>query len=183
VRGLPVTCDTAPPYFSLTEAEVGDYRTFCKLFPPLRSEADRQAILAGLADGTIDAIASDHWPHEQDSKRVPFAQAAFGSIGLETLLPLTLRLVRDGVLSLLQALALVTCRPAALLGLPDLGRLALGGPADIVCFDPDASWLADAESFRSKSKNSCFDRELMHGQTRHLIVDGRFVFSRSTPAS
>jgi len=103
-RGLPVTCDTAPHYFALNETAVGDYRSFAKVSPPLRSEDDRRAIVEGLADGTIDAIASDHAPHDQDSKRLPFQQAEFGAIGLETLLPLTLELVHNGHLDLLSAL-------------------------------------------------------------------------------
>ena len=124
-RGVRVTCDTAPPYFALTETDVGDYRTFAKVSPPLRGEMDRRAIVEGLADGTIDAIASDHAPHDADSKRVPFAQAAFGIVGVETLLPLTLGLVHKGQLDLMAALRALTCRPAELLKLP-LGRLRKG---------------------------------------------------------
>ena len=135
-RGLPVTCDTAPPYFALNEIAVGDYRTFAKLSPPLRSEDDRQAVLQGLVDGTIDAIASDHRPQDQESKRLPFAQAAPGGVGVETLLSLVLELVHNGHLTLTAALAKVTCAPAALLGL-SVGRLASGAPADMVVFDPD----------------------------------------------
>ncbi len=100
--GLRVTCDTAPPYFSLNENEVGDYRTFAKLSPPLRSETDRRAVAAAVADGTIDCIASDHAPHDVESKRVPFAQAAAGIIGLETLLPISLELYHKGSVSLLE---------------------------------------------------------------------------------
>lgn len=178
-RGLKVTCDTAPPYFALTEVDVGDYRTFFKLSPPLRGEMDRRAIIEGLADGTIDAIASDHQPHDQDSKRVPFAQAAFGAVGLETLLPLTLELVHKGALSLPRALAAMTSVPASILGLDRLGRLSVGGPADLVLFDADRPWRVEAEKMASKSKNSCFDRRPVQGMVLRTIVDGRTVFSRA----
>src|SRR6202047_1764367 len=114
-RRLPVTCDTAPHYFALNETAVGDYRTFAKVSPPLRSEWDRRAVIAGLKDGTIDAVASDHSPHDQESKRLPFALAASGIIGLETLLPLTLELYHNGHLALLEALRALTQRPADIL--------------------------------------------------------------------
>ncbi|HYC03690.1 MAG TPA: dihydroorotase [Azospirillaceae bacterium] len=175
-RGLRVTADTAPPYFALTEVDVGDYRTFFKLSPPLRGEMDRRAIVEGLEDGTIDCIASDHSPHNQDEKRVPFNQAAFGAVGLETLLPLTLELVHKGRMSLLDALAAITCRPADVLGLPALGRLAKGGPADLVLFDPDMPWKVDADRLLSKSKNSCFDKRPVQGKVMRTVVDGRVVF-------
>ncbi|MFC7332945.1 dihydroorotase [Rhodocista pekingensis] len=174
-KGLAVTCDTAPPYFALTEVDVGDYRTFFKLSPPLRGEMDRRAIVAGLADGTIDAVASDHLPHDQDSKRVPFAQAAFGAVGSETLLPLTLELAHKGALPLLRALAAVTCIPAGILGLPELGRLRPGGPADLVLFDAGRPWVVEAEKLRSKSKNTCFDRRPVQGLVLRTVVDGRTV--------
>ncbi|HYD66528.1 dihydroorotase [Azospirillum sp.] len=174
-RGLKVTCDTAPHYFALTETDVGDYRTFAKVSPPLRGEMDRRAIVEGLADGTIDAIASDHVPQDQDTKRVPFAQAAFGVIGLETLLPLTLELAHKGKLSLLKALGCVTCAPAAVLGLP-LGRLARGAAADLVVFDADVPWTVDVERFRSKSKNSPFEDRPVQGRALRTIVDGRTVW-------
>lgn len=178
-RGLRVTCDTAPPYFSLTEVDVGDYRTFFKLSPPLRGEMDRRAIVEGLADGTIDAVTSDHQPHDQDSKRVPFAQAAFGAVGLETLLPLTLALVHKGALSLPRALAALTSIPANILGLSHLGRLSVGGPADLVLFDPNRPWRVEADKLSSKSKNCCFDRTAVQGMVVRTIVDGRSVFERA----
>lgn len=178
-RGLAVTCDTAPPYFALTEVDVGDYRTFFKLSPPLRGEMDRRAIVAGLADGTIDAVASDHAPRDQDLKRVPFAQAAFGSVGFETLLPLVLDLVHKGHLSLLGALDMVTRRPADILGLKGAGRLAKGGPADLVLFDPERPWRVEAEALASKSKNSCFDKRPVQGMVLRTVVDGRTVHART----
>lgn len=174
--GLAVTCDTAPPYFALNETAVGDYRTFARLSPPLRGEADREAVVAGLADGTIDAIASDHAPHDQDSKRVPFVQAESGMVGLETLLCVALELVHQGQLSLCDMLACLTRRPAAILGLP-LGRLTPGAPADLVLFDPERPWRIDADRFRSKSKNSPFDQRPVQGRVLRTIVGGRTLFA------
>src|SRR5499427_320555 len=150
-QGLPVTCDTAPPYFALNETAIGDYRTFAKLSPPLRSESDRRAVVAGLVDGTIDAIASDHAPWDQDSKRLPFSSAAYGIVGLETLLPLSLELYHNGHLSLLELVRRLTANPAGLLRLP-VGRLTPGAPADLLLFDPDQSWHISTDASRSKSK-------------------------------
>jgi dihydroorotase len=116
-EGLAVTCDTAPPYFDLNEQAIGGFRTYAKLSPPLRAEADRLAVVAALRDGTVDAIASDHTPNDADDKRLPFAQAAAGGAGLATLLAVTLARVHGGDLTLAEALALLTCRPAALLGI------------------------------------------------------------------
>jgi dihydroorotase len=174
---LPVTCDTAPPYFALNETAVGDYRTFAKVSPPLRSEDDRRAVVEGLRDGTIDAIASDHSPHDQDSKRLPFASAASGIIGLETLLPLSLELYHNGHLSLLDCINAVTCAPAEILRLP-AGRLAVGAPADFVIFDLDRPWRISEKAFRSKSKNSPFDGRPVQGIAMMTVVGGRIVFER-----
>jgi dihydroorotase len=175
-KGLSVTCDTAPPYFALNELAVKDYRTFAKLSPPLRSETDRQAVVEGLKDGTIDAVASDHSPQDQDSKRVPFAVAEFGGVGLETLLPVTLDLTHNGHLSLIQALKLVTCAPSSILGLA-AGRLKVGGAADLVLFDPDRGWKINAKAFHSKSKNSPFDDRPVQGMVMRTVVDGRTVYT------
>ena len=175
-KGLKVTCDTAPHYFTLNELAVGDYRTFAKVMPPLRSEEDRAAIAAGIADGTIDAIASDHSPHDQDSKRLPFAQAEFGILGLETLLPLSLALVHKGEVGLLDLLARLTCRPAEILRLP-AGRLQPGAPADLVLFDLELPWRLDPALFRSKSKNSPFEGHLVQGKVLRTVVDGRSIFA------
>ncbi|HYB09637.1 MAG TPA: dihydroorotase [Alphaproteobacteria bacterium] len=174
--GLKVTCDTAPHYFTLDETAVGDYRTFAKVSPPLRVESDRAAIVAGLADGTIDAIASDHAPHDQDSKRQPFAQAAAGIIGLETSLALSLALYHQKKASLLQIMAALTCKPADLLGLA-AGRLAKGAAADLVLFDPEAPWTIEENKFRSKSKNSPFSDREVKGRVLRTVVDGRPVFA------
>jgi dihydroorotase len=143
----------------------------------LRSEGDRQAVIAGLGDGTIDAIASDHAPWDQDSKRLPFSSAACGIVGLETLLPLSLELYHNRRLGLIDVLRLVTLAPARILGL-DVGRLAPGAPADLVLFDLDAAWQIDTEAFRSKSKNAPFDGRPVQGRVRRTVVDGRRIFDR-----
>jgi len=174
-RGLNVTCDTAPHYFILNETSVGDYRTFAKVSPPLRDEADRQAVAEGLADGTIDAIASDHAPHDQDSKRQPFAQAAFGVVGLETLLPLSLSLYHNGQMDLATVLRRLTCGPAEVLGL-GLGRLAVGAPADLVLLDPDRPWRIDVDHLRSKSKNAPYEDWPVQGRVLRTVVTGRDQF-------
>ena len=174
-RGLEVSCDTAPPYFALNEIAVGQYRTFAKLSPPLRDESDRRAIVEGLKDGTIDAIASDHAPHDQDSKRLPFAQAEFGAVGLETLLSVAVELYHNGHMGLLDVIGALTCRPADILGLPS-GRLKTGAPADLVVIDLDRPWRIDAARFRSKSKNSPFDGRPAQGRAVRTVVGGRTVF-------
>lgn len=174
-RGMSVTCDTAPPYFSLNEAAVGDYRTFAKLSPPLRSEADRGAIIAAIKDGTIDVIASDHCPQHEDAKRQPFAQAATGGVGMETLLAITLELVHNGHLSLIEALGLITAHPAQLLGL-EAGRFKKGAAADLVLLNPDQGWKVDADQLNSKAKNTPFDERPVQGRVLRTVIDGRTVF-------
>ena len=173
--GLNVTCDTAPPYFALNETAIGDYRTFAKLSPPLRAEQDRQAVVEGLADGTIDAIASDHTPRDEESKRLPFAQADPGGIGLNTLLAVSLELYHNGHLSLLEVLKLVTSAPAGLMGLP-AGSLKEGAPADLVLFDPDEGWKVDADKLVGKAQNSPFDGRPVQGRVLRTVIDGRPVF-------
>ena len=177
-QGLPVTCDTAPPYFVLNETAIGDYRTFAKLSPPLRSERDRRAVIEGLRDGTIDAIASDHAPWDQDSKRLPFSSAAYGIVGLETLLALSLELYHNRHLGLLDLVRLLTLNPAQILHLP-VGRLAVGAPADLVLFDPEFSWQICPDAFLSKSKNAPFDDRPVRGRVQLTIVDGRTIFRHS----
>jgi len=176
-RGLPVTCGTAPHYFALNESAVAQYRTFAKTSPPLRAEADRQAVVAGLAAGVIDVICSSHHPQDPESKRRPFAQAAPGAVGLETMLAVALELVHRGDMAMLDVLATLTSSPARLLGLAG-GRLAPGAPADLVLFDPAAPWLVDADKFRSKSKNSPFDERPLQGHAVRTVVAGRTVFVR-----
>lgn len=178
-EGLPggwrVTCDTAPPYFDLNETAIGDWRTYAKLSPPLRPEADRLAVVAALQDGTIDAIASDHQPRDADDKRLPFVQAEAGGAGLSTLLAVTLARVHAGDLPLLQALDLLTARPAALLGLP-VGRMAKGAPADLVLFDPDRAWQVKAGQLPGKAQNSPFDGRAVEGRVLGTWKAGRRVF-------
>jgi dihydroorotase len=178
-RGLKITCDTAPPYFALNEGAVGDYRTFAKLSPPLRTEADRKAVVEGIRAGIVDAIGSDHAPEDEDAKRLPFAQAAFGGVGLETLLPVSLGLYHHGGMSLLQVLRPLTCAPADILGLP-AGRLQKGAAADLVLFDPERGWKVDADDLLSKSKNTPFDKFLVQGRALRTVVDGRTVYNAAT---
>ncbi len=174
-EGLRVTCDTAPPYFDLNETAIGDFRSYAKLSPPLRREADRLAVVAALADGTIDAIASDHQPRDADDKRLPFAQAEAGGAGLATLLGVTLARVHAGDLSLRDALALLTCRPAALLGL-EAGRLAEGAPADLCLFAPERAWQVKAGALPGKAQNSPFDGRALEGRVIATFKAGRRVF-------
>ena len=178
-RGLQVTCEAAPHHFSLTDLDVGDYRTFAKMAPPLRSEVNRTAIVEGLKDGTIDAIATDHAPHDQESKRLPMAHAANGIVGLETLLPLSLELFHGGHMPLLELLRRLTLAPAVLLKLP-VGRLRKGAPADLLQFDLEAPWVVDSTKFRSMSKNTPFDGRPVQGRALRTIVDGRTLFIAET---
>ena len=173
-RGLRVTCDTAPPYFDLNETAIGDFRTYAKLSPPLRPEADRLAVCAALADGTVDAIASDHQPRDADDKRLPFALASPGGAGLATLLGVTLAQVHNGGLPLMQALALLTARPAALLG-AEAGRLAKGAAADLCLFDLERAWRVEAGTLPGKSQNTPFDGRALEGQVIGTWKAGRRV--------
>jgi dihydroorotase len=173
--GLRVTCDTAPPYFDLNETAIGEYRTYAKLSPPLRDEADRLAVVAALKDGTVDAVASDHQPRDADDKRLPFAQAEAGGAGLATLLGVTLARVHGGDLTLLQALDLLTARPAKLLGI-EAGRLAKGGPADLVLFHPERGWRVEAGKLPGKAQNTPFDGRALEGKVLGTWKSGRRVF-------
>ena len=174
-RGLPVTAEAAPHHFALNETAIGDYRTFAKMAPPLRDEDSRRAVVEGLRDGTIDAIATDHAPHDQDSKRLPLAHAANGIVGLETLLPLALEIYHNGHMPLLELLAALTVKPADLLGL-GVGRLSPGAPADLLLFDLDSPWQIDVDAFHSKSKNSPFDGRPVQGRPLRTVVGGRTVY-------
>jgi dihydroorotase len=173
-RGLRVTCDTAPPYFALNETAVGDYRTFAKVSPPLRSEDDRRAVVEGLRDGTIDAIASDHAPQDQESKRLPFSSAASGIVGLETLLPLALELHHNGSVPLLRVLSALAQRPSEILRLP-AGKLEPGLQADFVIFDLDKPWRIAVDAFHSKCRNSPFDARPVQGCVLRTVVAGRVI--------
>jgi dihydroorotase len=179
-RGLRVTCAIAPHHFALNELGIGDYRTFAKTSPPLRSENDRQAMVDALKDGTIDVISSAHTPEDTESKRQPFARAAYGTVGLETLLPVAMELYHRGHLTLLEVIGRLTARPADLLGLA-CGRLERGAPADLLTFDPDMPWRIDAEALRSKAKNSAFDGHPVQGRAIRTIVAGEQVYSAMDP--
>lgn len=177
-RGLDVTCSIAPHHFALNENEVMDYRTFAKVSPPLRTEEDRLAMVDGLKHGIIDLITSDHMPCDTDTKRQPFELAASGAVGLETLLPVTLQLYHNGHMSLLDALRLVTDRPARLLDKRS-GCLKRSAPADLILFDTDRAWQLDSDKLKSKSKNTPFDRKPMQGRVMRTVVAGKTVFEMS----
>ncbi len=176
-RGVRVTCEATPHHFMLTEEAVRGYDTNTKMNPPLRNHIDLAAVRAGLADGTIDAIATDHAPHHYDEKNVEFNLALNGIVGLETLLPLALQLVRDGVLDLSQAVALMTCRPAAIIGV-NRGTLSVGAIADIAVIDPDLEWIVEPNMFYSKGRNTPFGGLSVRGAALKTILAGRVVFSR-----
>lgn len=173
--GIAVTCDTAPPYFDLNETAIGEFRTYAKLSPPLRREADRLAVVAALADDTIDAIASDHQPRDADDKRQPFAQASPGGSGLATLLGVTLAQVHNGALSLGAAIELLTARPARLLGI-EAGRLIKGAPADICLFHPERVWRVESGKLPGKAQNTPFDGRALEGKVLGTWKAGRRVF-------
>ena len=172
--GLDVTFGTSIHHLTLNEFDVGDYRTFFRFTPPLRSEDDRMAMIEAVADGRIDVIGSFHTPQDEESKRLPFAAAAPGAVGLETLLPAAMRLYHQGGLSLPQLWRAMSLNPARRLGLPG-GRLAAGAPADLVLFDPDAPFVLDRFTLRSKSKNTPFDGARMEGRVLGTWVAGNRV--------
>ncbi|RLB68281.1 MAG: dihydroorotase [Deltaproteobacteria bacterium] len=176
-RGVNVTCEAAPHHFTLTEEAVRGYNTNAKMNPPLRSAEDREAVRQGIADGTVDAIATDHAPHHMDEKNVEFSIAMNGIVGLETALPLTLKLVDDGLIDLPKAITLLTSSPAEALGLP-VGQLEEGGDADVTVIDPDLEWTVEAQKLVSKSKNTPFDGWQMKGAAVCTIVAGKVAFSR-----
>ncbi len=176
-RGLKVTCGVSAAHLTLNENDVQSYRTFFKLSPPLRAEDDRRALVAGLADGTIDVVVSSHDPQDTEVKRHPFAQAAFGAIGLETLLASCLSLVHNGDLPLMRLLSAMTHVPADLLSL-NTGRIAAGLPADLALIDIGASWIVKADALHSISKNTPYDDRRLQGQILRTIVGGRTVYTR-----
>jgi dihydroorotase len=173
-RGVRVSAEATPHHLFLTDEAVGDYDTGAKMAPPLRTAADVEALRAGLADGTIEAVASDHAPHHQDEKDVEFEQAEFGIVGLETALGLGLRLVADGVLDLPALAARMSLGPARLLGLP-AGTLEVGAPADVTLIDPDRRWKVAPHAFRSKSRNTPFEGWEFAGRPVLVMVGGKVV--------
>ena len=174
-KGLMVTAAASINHLTLNEIDVGSYRTFCKLAPPLRAEADRMALVEALASGLIDAVMSDHDPQDVETKRLPFAEAAPGAIGIETMLSASLRLVHSGDIALPVLLKAMSTRPAELLGLPG-GTLRPGSPADVVVFDPDTPWVLDRAELKSKCKNTPFDEARLQGRVTRTIVAGRTVY-------
>ncbi|HHO48503.1 MAG TPA: dihydroorotase [Desulfobacteraceae bacterium] len=176
-RGVRVTAETTPHYFTLTDEAVQGYNTNAKMNPPLRSEADRRAVLQGLVDGTLDAVATDHAPHSTLEKDVEFDLAANGVIGLETAVPLTLELVRRGVIDEQRFVRLLSLNPARILNVPG-GSLAPGQPADVSVIDPAEQFVYTVDSVMSKSKNSPFLGRSLQGRAVMTLVDGRVMFSR-----
>ncbi|MCP1549206.1 MULTISPECIES: dihydroorotase [Methylorubrum] len=172
--GLPVTCGVSVNNLVLNEGDIGHYRTFCKLSPPLRREDDRQAVIAALNEGVIDVIVSDHNPQDVETKRLPFAEAADGALGIETLLGAALRLLHTGDMPLGTLLKALSSNPAALLG-REAGRLEKGAPADLVLIDPDLPYLLDKRQLKSRSKNSPFDEARLQGAAVLTLVAGRIV--------
>ncbi|WP_310619514.1 dihydroorotase [Flexibacterium corallicola] len=175
-EGLNVTAGISINHLTLNENDIGPYKTFHKMSPPLRGEEDRLAMVEAVANGTIDVIMSDHNPQDVETKRHPFAESADGALGLETMLGAGLRLVHNGDLSIMQLLATMTCNPADRLGLSS-GRLAKGAPADIIVFDPDRPWIVEEEKIRSRSKNSSFENEVLTGRVLTTLVAGRILYN------
>ncbi len=174
-RGLPITCGVSANHLALNELDVGAYYTFRKLSPPLRSEADRAAMMEGVASGLIDVIVSSHEPQGADTKRQPFAAAAAGAVGLETLLPAALGVVHDGRASLMHLLGALTAAPARIFGLPT-GTLAKGAPADLVLIDENEPYVVDAEKLHSRAHNTAFDGRKFSGRAKMTFVGGDCVF-------
>lgn len=173
--GAPITCETCPQYVALTDEACLGYDTNAKMSPPLRTQADQEAIIEGLRDGTIDAIATDHAPHAPHEKEQEFARAPFGMLGLETSLGLVVtHLVKPGVLTLSQMVEKMSLTPARILGVPG-GTLSVGTPADITVFDPDAEWTVDVNQFKSKSRNSVLQGVTLTGRAVTTFVGGRQI--------
>ena len=173
-NGLDVTAGVSIHHLTLNELDVANYRTFFKIKPPLRCEDDRIAMIEALADGTIDIIHSMHTPQDEESKRLPFEEAASGAVALETLFPAALRVVNSGMIDLPTLWAALSLNPANLLGLAQ-GRLEVGAPADLVVFDPSAPFIMDRFKLKSKSKNTPFDGQRMEGRIIATLVEGELV--------
>ncbi len=174
--GIAVTCDVAVHHLHLCDADIGYFDSHARLEPPLRAAADRDALRKGLADGTIDALCSDHTPVDDDAKQVPFAEAEAGATGLELLLPLTLRWAEESKLPLAKALARITCDPARVIGL-DAGTLKPGSAADICVFDPKAPFTVSRDTLRSQGKNTPFLGRTLAGKVRYTLIDGHLAYS------
>lgn len=177
-RGLPITCGVSAHHLALNELDVGPYLTFRKVKPPLRAESDRLAMVDGVASGDIDVIVSSHDPQAADTKRQTFAQAAFGAVGLETLLPAALNMHHNGHADLMDILARLTIAPARILGL-ETGRLTRGAPADLIIFDPDEPFRVDPEQLHSRAGNTPFEGRTFEGRVHRTYVNGKCVFNRA----
>ena len=173
--GLPVTASASINHLTLNEIDIGPYRTFFKVSPPLRAESDRSAVVDALAAGLIDVVISDHNPQDVETKRLPFAEAAPGAVGLETMLTAALRLVHAGRIELMPLLRAMSTRPAEILGLPG-GTLRPGAPADVIVIDPDLAWILDPDELKSKCKNTPFDEAKMTGRVIRTVVAGRTAY-------
>ena len=173
--GLRITCGVSINNLTLNENDVGEYRTFCKVSPPLRHEDDRLALVAALAEGVIDVVVSDHDPQDVETKRQPFAEAADGALGIETMLSASLRLVQAGQIGLPQLLAALSARPAGLLGL-GCGQLGVGAPADLILLDAEAPYVVDKRKLKSRAKNSPFDEARLEGIVQTTFVAGQSVY-------
>jgi dihydroorotase len=176
--GLPATCGVSINHLTLNELDVGDYRTFLKLNPPLRAEDERLALVEAVSAGLIDVICSDHDPQDVDAKRLPFAEASAGAIGVETMLSASLRLVAGGHVNLPHLLRAMTARPAEILRLP-VGRLSVGAPADVIRFDPDEPYVLDPASLHSRCRNTPFDAARLDGRVKMTLVAGRVAYEYS----
>ncbi|MGA7801504.1 MAG: dihydroorotase [Gammaproteobacteria bacterium] len=177
--GLPVTADTAIPYLHLTEMDIADFNSLCHVAPPLRTQRDRDGLRVGVAEGTLDAICSDHQPHEPDAKLAPFPSTEPGISGLDTLLPLALRLLDDGNMQLADVISRLTCAPARILNLP-YGTLSPGATADVCVFDPQASWRVTLAELNSRGRNTPFAGWELAGRVTHTLLAGRVVYARET---
>ena len=173
-EGLKVTCGISPAYLFLSDNAVTDFRTFARLSPPLRSEDDRRATIAAVADGTVDVITSSHDPRGPEDKRLPFADAAPGMAGAETLLALSLNLVRDGHVTLNRLMTLLSANPARILGVNG-GSFAAGSAADLIFVDPDAPWIVDSGKMAAQAGNTPFDRMPVQGRVRRIMKGGNFL--------
>ena len=178
IDGLPVTADVCAHQLFLTEMDAADFNPLCHTRPPLRTQRDKAALRAALTQNGIDAICSDHQPHELDAKLAPFAATEPGISALETLLPLTLRLVEEKVLTLNEAIAMVTCHPARIVGAAELGHLGVGAAADVVIIDPEVEWECAPRRFLSRGKNSPFGGWPFRGMVTHTLVGGELVYRR-----